>query len=254
MSELKYLLVFVFLISLNANAGSWDSKATQLGRTYPQAAVVGGEFGYSQKFWNSRKSPVLYGHLRPVLRAKSSGLVNSFSTELNFAPISFLNFSIGRRQVFRNAKKLQGLDCEKIICDGKVKRDYLAVQFGMAYKKLYSFLQFKRAKLAHAEQQNLIADEQSTLVYNQQQNRLKQLTFLVGLKQDPKNSYGLLYLDNEIELENSTTKTLSPFWQRSFKKWKVMTLPGIFQRSDKKRFLSLIIRAEWTFKKGLSLF
>jgi hypothetical protein len=157
--------IFLFLLTLAAQAGDWDLAAGAGGRTKPEGGGIGVMAGYGQMLWGQKESKqdLLYGYIRPNARATTSLLVNRLDLALDAFPISFAGVTVGAASSHRIAD-LGTFECEAQQCKGRLDRLFVRSKLIIGYKDFFGILvtRFERHSPS-LRTHPFFADEWSTL-------------------------------------------------------------------------------------------
>jgi hypothetical protein len=250
----KSLLLFCCLGALNCFA-QVDYNVKGVVRSFPQAFLTRGELGYSFELY--RKNPTfLFGYIRPVGTFKSSIFVNSSSVKLDFNPISFLNFYVGKSITYRRYEEFDTFDCRTLACSGNIERKIYGVRLALKHKKLFSLLALKYfdSDYSGIASKDYI-DEIGTLVHSGQKSIMRQGQVILGFKWNEKLSLGALILHSQLK-NNSQSSQMSLLFGRYqlTKKWQLMLGSGVFETRFDALVGSTLAVVSWTPQKGLPLF
>lgn len=104
------------------------------GRSHPLGAAVWGEAGYGVPLWGDWRSDesFLYGFIRPVAGAASALTINEASYALELHPISFVGIGVGRSFVARSQDRSRNVDCDRYMCDGALRSDFVTLEILLA--------------------------------------------------------------------------------------------------------------------------
>jgi hypothetical protein len=247
------VLVIIALYALSAFANT-DYSLQGTYRGYPLGASVDADAGYSFKLWESNKNKAFYGYVRPAAQIKTSGIVNYVSQQVDFFPISFLGFYVGRSDGFRNVNDLQGFDCaESVNCGSDLSKTYMGANLALAHKKFILLNLYRIEKLDYDTNQNFIAEETSNLIVSND-DEVKSLTTVFGYQLAEDKMLALLNVSYKSDDYNQDSNMLMALGQLTRGKISYQLGLGNFKnRNDKNHFSSLFI-VKWSGEKGLRLF
>lgn len=239
--KLFFVFLFAYFLALPNFAKekeAFDLRYEGFVRTNPIGAYARAEAGYSFGLWdaNHPKAP-LYGFVRPMVQFQTSGLINSANAFLEFYPISFLGFYVGKSFMRRDLKKLDNYDCDDtpITCKSSdITRNIWGAKFAL---KLGSFFILNRFQWHTTNIGNNInagfADEQGTLIGTGSKDKLFQFIQVAGYDVTEKYGFGYLYKRNLMENARQDSSMAVGLYKRAWKDKKgrsytLMTGPGIF--------------------------
>ena len=128
----KLLLIFIFSFNIFANI---DLSAGAAARSYPAIGFeTFAEFGYNQLLYGDAPGKgVLYGLIRPSIKAASSAVINSYDLKLEFYPISIIGIAVGHQNTQSDFEDFPFYDCEEVRCSGELKKDYAHIRAVLGY-------------------------------------------------------------------------------------------------------------------------
>lgn len=226
-----------------------DFRLEQLVRTFPTGLYLKSTAGYSQKFWKGDK-PFLYGYIRPALTLQTSAVVNMGAAHIDFNPISFVNFSIGKSYTKRNISEISNFDCSLVICRGSLKRTFYGVRSALSFKKILFLTGVKWSRVSLVEASSLsFADEQSSTIASADNDLLIQKTLLLGYQLRPRLLLAYLGQYNRMKNTGNSTKMHLALGQFKFNNaWKLSLGPGVFKTRTGSQNLTVLSILEWNLK------
>jgi hypothetical protein len=150
---MKFLLLL--LCSFQTYA-AFDLSTSVSGRSYPSlGGSVGLNLGYSVPLWGtpSKESP-MFGLIRVNAKANSSIVVSGHDLNITIYPISFLGFGTGQKFMKSNYKDFSYYDCDKVRCDGELKKDYSFAKLAFGYGRLISYFEYKESRNSYTDDSN----------------------------------------------------------------------------------------------------
>jgi hypothetical protein len=245
---LRALLLFLLPATLY---GSWDLSFEQLVRTFPTGLYLKSTAGYTQKFWQGDK-PFMYGYIRPAVSLQTSAVVNVAKAHIDFNPISFVNFTVGKAYTNRNISEISNFNCNEVICRGELSRAFYGVRTALSFKKVIFLAGVKWTRVYLKEPSLLgFADELSSLIASPGNDLLIQQTILLGYQLTPKLMLGYLGQYNRMKNTGLESKMHMALGQYSFKpKWKFSIGPGVFETRTGSKNLMFLSIIHWNFKQA----
>lgn len=245
---LKFLLLFFIPISASA---SWDLSFEQLVRTFPTGLYLKSTAGFTQKFWQGDK-PFLYGYIRPAIALQTSAVVNAAKAHIDFNPISFINFSVGKSFTNRNISEISSFNCTEVICRAKLNRTFYGARTALSFKGI-SLLAGVKWSRVHLKEASLLsfADELSSTIAAAGNDLLIQKTLLLGFQLNSKLFLAYLGQYNRMRNTDSKTKMHAALSQLKLgPRLKISFGPAIFETRSESRNLSVLSILQWNFKEG----
>ena len=252
---MKTLLIALAFCLPNLAFSQLDYKVENLVRTFPTAFYLKGKVGYSVPFYGKGEK-VLFGYLRPSAIFQTAAVVNTGRLQLDFNPISILNFYNGKSLTKRNFEKLSNFDCNLIICSADIKRDHYGMRIALKYKSIYysGALNYNVGELDQTTKGDW-ADELSSLINTGAKSILVQQLHIIGHELDEKFSIGYLGLYNKMNNNQQKSTMHLAFGKYVFnKEWDLIAGSGIFRTRIQKNNLTALSLLTWKPKKGLPLF
>lgn len=245
---LRALLLFILPMSALA---SWDLSFEQLVRTFPTGLYLKSTAGFTQKFWQGDK-PFMYGYIRPAISLQTSGVVNVAKAHIDFNPISFVNFTLGKTYTNRNISEISNFNCSQVICRGELKRTFYGMRTALSFKKMVLMAGVKWTRVYLSEASTLsFADELSSTIASPGNDLLIQKTFLLGYQVSPKLLLAYLGQLNRMRNTALETKMHMALGQYSFNPhWKLSVGPGVFDTRTGSKNLTVLSILQWNFKQG----
>ena len=244
------ILIFAALYALKS-FGNLDYDLRFTSRSYPQGMAFQSDIGYGHKLWGS--GDVMYGYIRPGINFQASGVVNYAAAQLDFYPVSFLGFSVGKTYGNRSFDKFQGFDCETLSCENSIEKNHLAVNLALGFKNLKLINLFKRQDFENESPNQFFAEEFSNLVGFEDDELTTNITFL-AYEFNKNFLLGLFHMYNKMDKTAQRSRTnliMANFISGNFT---YQTGIGTFNnRNDIDHFSALFI-INWKGAKGLRLF
>ena len=179
---------FFFLTTLIWTSLSWaqfDFKYGGALRTFP---FVGGaaeiNTGYSFKLWGDPNT-LLYGLIRPSLKANSSVVVSDQDASVFFYPISFIGLGVGHKKMISEYTEFQNYDCTKVRCQGELNKDYAAAKIAFewgSWLATHSYTEFRNSYSDETAQLQPVAEYQWTSAVNPLREKSQRKTYFLGYK------------------------------------------------------------------------
>ncbi len=264
---LFFISTFLFLsLGISEVFGEFDLRYEGFVRPYPIGGFLRADIGYGQKIWGSNKnySP-LYGMIRPHVQFQTSGVINSTRGFLEFHPISFWSFYIGKEYTYRKTKALANFDCDQHYCDiGGFERNHWGTNLAMKVKRVFYMgrLQWQTTRLDENPYRYFV-DEQGTLLGLGTKDTLFYQTHILGLELNKIQSLALLYKQNEMRNTHFKTSMgmflyrhlfIDPFHPEKGRNFALSAGPGFFRTQQRSTHPSFILSIMYNWKKGLTLF
>ena len=252
---MRILLVTILILPLSLKA-EWDLKATQLARSFPTAFFINVTGGYSLPVWK-KDDKVLYGYVRPSITAQTSFIVQMAQAQIDFNPISILNLYAGKSYTERNFDELPTFDCDAIVCDTKLQRDYYGFRIALGGGPILVMADLKwlRSELDEYHPNRQYADELSSLISSPGNDTLHQKTIIAGYKVSDKWMMGYLAQFNKMRNTQQESHMQYYFNQYKFKDdWEILAGPGYFKTRSSSNIFSVISLLTWKPVQGLPLF
>jgi hypothetical protein len=250
----NWIYILIFLIP-NICYSQMDYKAENLVRTFPTAFYVKGSVGYSIPLYGKGEK-VIFGYVRPSLTLQTAAVVNMGRAQIDFNPISILNFYYAKSYTKRNFEKLSNFDCSDIICSADIKRDHYGFRLALKYKTIYysGALNYNVGELNQTTKGNW-ADELSSLVNTGARSVLVQQLHIIGHELNEKFSMGYLGLYNKMNNSQQKSTMHIGFGKYIFNdQWDIISGMGVFKTRVQKSNLTALSLLTWRPEKGLPLF
>lgn len=242
--------------------GEIDYRFETFARSTPVGAYLRGEIGYAQTLWGEgKRDNPLYGMIRPSVRLQTSGIINSADAKIEFYPISFLGFYVGKSFMSRQAKNLDGFNCEAIICKAsQISRNLWGAQMALKLGPFFSIVRYQFHSTTIKDKQGVgYAEEQGTLIGSGTKDTLLQALHVIGYQYNPKEALAILFKRNFTRNSrlDSTMTTLLWRKQLSYKKENDATFmigPGAFHTYQGSTHPTVMALLQYNPRPGLTLF
>lgn len=251
----KRLILSLLLFFSTASFAQVDYKVQNLVRTYPTAFFVKGDVGYSLPIYGKGEK-VLFGYVRASASYQTAAVVNTGKIQLDFNPISILNFYYGKSYTDRNYENLSNFDCTTLACTAKIKRDHYGMRLALKYKSILymGLLNFNNSELDEKVKRDF-ADELSSLVNTGTKSVLVQHQHLIGHQLDDKWMVGYLGQFNKMRNNEQTSTMNLGIVKYTFNdKWEMIGGLGAFRTRVQKTNATALTLLTWKPEKGLPLF
>lgn len=218
---MKYLLIVFLFISTNLFA-QFDLNLGASGRSYPS---IGGDLsaslGYNFVLWGEgNKSNPLYGLIRPAIDLSSSAVINSYTTKIEFFPISFFGIVAGKESTISNYKKFTYYDCDNVRCEGNIDRDFLTFKLALAYGPLVAMGSISNVKNTYSfDSQNPntpVAEFRYATVVNPKEEEQYRSNYLIGFKTGI-HTFGFATMYSLFHKSNQYYKTNFAIYKSQYK-------------------------------------
>ena len=252
---MKSLILILLVFIPNLSNAQLDYKAENLVRVFPTAFYIKGTAGYSIPFYGAGEK-VLFGYIRPSLTLQSAAVVNMARAQIDFNPISILNFYYAKSYTIRNFENLSNFDCTNIICSADIKRDHYGFRVALKYRSFYysGALNYNIGELDQATKEDW-ADELSSLVNTGSRSILVQQLHILGHELSKKLSLGYLGLYNKMNNNNQKSLMHIGFGKYIFNdEWTIIAGMGVFETRFQSKNLTAISLLTWASERGLPLF
>jgi hypothetical protein len=253
--NLNFLLFTIVLFFPTLVFSQLDYKVENLIRTFPIAFYLKANMGYSIPIYGKGEK-VLFGYIRPSASFQTAAIVNTGRVQLDFNPISIMNFYFGKSLTKRNFENLSNFDCDSIICSADIKRDHYGMRVALKYKSIYysGALNYNVGELDQVTKGDW-ADELSSLVNTGSKSIMVQQLHIIGHALDEKFSVGYLGLYNKMNNNRQSSSMHIAFGKYVFNnQWDIIAGSGIFKTRIQKKNLTALSLLTWKPKKGLPLF
>jgi len=252
MKNFVILFLLILLAEKTSAAGRWDLQAHGFGRNYPIAAIVGAQAGYSHLLWGqepTRPEDWQYGFVRPWLQAQTIGLNNRVNAEIEVFPVSILGFAAGSGSAWRGLKEYPDFDCQVIMCDGRVNRDYVRAVGLVGYKAFLLVFQNRLDRLYPSEGREYFEDS-STLIARGFDDRVRSRSSALVYRKDQRISFGLALTEQWLTSNGNRNELLSFFgqWQKGERRY-LLSL-GRFESSHQSPGFSGTLSFVHFFREG----
>lgn len=263
----RTILIISTLIGIceaaNSKSEALDYRYEAFARSNPIGAYARAEAGYSIPFWG-KPDPTkpLYGFIRPMAQVQTSGLINSVHTRLEFYPISFLGFFVGKTYMRRDISKLDTLDCDgPVTCkSSNIQRKVWGLKAAFAFKNTFLLT---RARWHTTSIKNKAStsffDEQGTLIGSGSRDTLFQSTTVLGQQVNESQGVALLYKRNFMKNTRQDSSMTTLFYRHLIKgpnrkSTSFMVGPGLFHTRQGTNHPTLVAVIQWNPKPGFTLF
>jgi hypothetical protein len=191
-------LLLLSLISTQARANGFEYSLGASLRSYTAAVAVAPAIAYKYSLWGEADSP-LEGSLRPELSSELSPATYKGKAELEFSPVMFVNFSIGKN-LQRRFTKFDDDSCRFNNCVGSLNSTFGSARLLFKYEAIIGSLKFTKVFYDSKtdKNQNLVDPSTYTLVSptNEVSN---QIEAILGVELTKTWATGVLIQDVELE-------------------------------------------------------
>ncbi len=249
---LSSLLIFLFCSSTWAD---FDTRLTLNFRDYPIGGTLEWESGYNLLLYGSPgPTNPFYGYIRPGMMLGGQGEAQGF---IDIYPLSILGVRFGSSMTFRYYE-IDPFDCEVVVCDGLVQRNFYRVRANLGYAFLYALPFFyeglNMATNFEQEDQNTpFALENGPLLASPGEDREFALGVTVGLKLSDSLHAIWFYKKAETVLAESEYQ----FWASGLRyfwgEWNVAVLGGNFQSNFDESSPSIAAYLSWLPQPSLDI-
>jgi hypothetical protein len=152
----KFIYLFILSSCLNSSLAALDIASSIAGKTYPSlGAALALELGYNIPVWGEiTKADPWYGMIRVAATAETSSVVYQHDTNLAFYPVSFLAFGLGRTEMTSNYSEFTYYDCDKVRCEGTMKKDYAFGKIILAYDRFIANFKYSFSRNSYNDPDN----------------------------------------------------------------------------------------------------
>ena len=232
-----------------------DLKTRVLYRTFPGAFSVQAKAGYSIPIYKM-DDEVMFGYIRPELALQSSGVVNTAMAKIDFNPISFVNFYVGKSITNRDYEEFDTFDCSTLICTSKVDRTIYGARMVAKHGSFFYLIGLKyfSNKLEDSLSGDYV-DEIATLVHTGRKSILRQSEHIFGYNVNEDLTLGYLGVLSKMRNNDQESAMHLLFGNYKFKpKWDATVGAGIFNTRFDANVGTIFTMVSWTPEKGLPLF
>jgi hypothetical protein len=261
-----WISFFAFvLFNYQATAkGALDYRFETFARTTPVGAYLRGELGYAQTFWGKgeRQNP-LYGMIRPSIRLQTSGIINSADAKIEFYPISFLGLYVGKSFMSRQAKNLDGFNCDVVICKAsKINRNLWGAQMALKVGNFFSIVRYQFHSTEIKDKIGIgagYAEEQGTLIGSGTKDTLLQALHVLGFQYKRDEAVAVLFKRNFTKNSRLDSTMTTLLWRKQLKYKKnndatFMFGPGAFHTHQGSTHPTIMAVLQYNPRPGLTLF
>ncbi len=251
----KLFILSVLLLSTNTWALA-DYGFTSLFRSFPLGAFVHANYGQSIIFWGKAgtKNP-LYGYARTEGSFRTSGVINATTARVELFPISIVGVYAGRSFQVRNSNELDTFNCDVVVCDGKVERNFIGIKAAIGAFGFFAMLDFKQIRVNMKNHTGIFADESVTLLARSGNDVADTRIITAGYSISENYKIGVLDMFNKMKYIKGESRMTMAMFQMPFLKAQQLTFAtGQFHTRDDQKILSALVIWKWVAKKGAPLF
>lgn len=259
------LLLGLLLAPLLIEGRGFDSQAGVIARNYPIGARASVTGGYTATLWADDPLPDpdpevfapvpawRYGYVRPVISLDSSYVISRGSAEVEFFPISVFGLAAGTSVASRGGFDFPDFDCERISCDGTLRKKHLRSQLVLGAGG-WSFLWKNRIDWFEAgSAARPFLDDLSNLVARPGRDELRSATAALGYRLNGRWMTGLA-VDLQ-KFSGSGSHNQGTYWilNGRSRAWRALAGAGVYRSSHQELEPSVFLDLRWIGRRGPGL-
>jgi hypothetical protein len=255
--EIKKLILFlIFSFHILANV---DLSAGAAARSYPAIGFeTFAEFGYNQLIYgNAPGKGILYGLLRPSIRAASSAVINSYDLKLEFYPISILGIAIGHQNIRSDFDEFPFYDCDEIRCTGELKKDYAHIRAVLGYGPIVAIGMVEESRNIYDDPDNEelpVAEFRFAIRARNDFDANTRSQYILGYRTENKNMFALITEYVYFKESRQYNKMNLMAFQSKGKNSNITYGIGSFEATDQAQGLIGVFQYIYRFSPSFKLF